>query len=217
MDLVSCIITNYNNSEYITKAINSIKKQSYQNIEIIVIDDNSTDNSLKILSKIHNIKVYVNKKNIGLFLTRNKAIKLAKGKYISFMDSDDIIDLNKIENDIKYLKENDKIWVVSKFVRINEKNKIITKPEYCVTAFTAEKNIFNLVGYFYNTRFGGDVEFWERIKILIPDKIGYREEVEYFALDKNNGKQLTKQYNYDLRIKFLNKFREEHKKLYLLL
>ncbi|MBP3635036.1 MAG: glycosyltransferase family 2 protein [Bacilli bacterium] len=97
-DLISIIIPVYNGEEYIEKCINSIISQTYDNLEIIVIDDGSTDNTREKLQKILDPrvnKIYI--KNNGVSNARNIGIKKAKGKYLMFIDVDDYIDKHTIE------------------------------------------------------------------------------------------------------------------------
>lgn len=90
--LVSIVITNYNYGKFVAEAIDSALKQSYPNIEIIVIDDASTDNSLEIIQKFKDkISVIEHSKNLGIVKTRNQAIKTVSGDYLLFLDSDDTI------------------------------------------------------------------------------------------------------------------------------
>ena len=107
--LISIIVPIYNSEEYLQDCIYSIINQTYQHIEIILINDGSTDKSLDIcnkLSKIDKRIIVINKENSGVSDTRNYGIKKSKGKYIMFVDSDDILDLNCCEillyNMIKY-------------------------------------------------------------------------------------------------------------------
>lgn len=93
--LVSVIITCYNSQDFIEEAIESVLTNNYQNVEIIIVDDNSTDDSLKILKKYEKkderIKVYYNQLNLGDYPNRNFASQLCNGKYIKYLDSDDIL------------------------------------------------------------------------------------------------------------------------------
>ncbi len=95
MPKVSIIVPVYNEEEYLSTCLDSLVKQTLDDIEIITIDDNSTDNSLNILldyaRKYPNIKVYHNEKNIGQGASRNRGLKFATGEYIGFVDSDDYI------------------------------------------------------------------------------------------------------------------------------
>ena len=93
-DLISVIVPVYNVKNYLEKCLDSIINQTYKNLEIILINDGSTDGSLDICymyeKKDNRIKVY-NQENHGLSYTRNRGIELARGKYIGFVDSDDVI------------------------------------------------------------------------------------------------------------------------------
>ena len=93
-DLISVIVPVYNVKNYLEKCLDSIINQTYKNLEIILINDGSTDESLDICymyeKKDNRIKVY-NQENHGLSYTRNRGIEIARGKYIGFVDSDDVI------------------------------------------------------------------------------------------------------------------------------
>ena len=117
--LVSVIIANYNNQIYLEQCLNSVLAQTYENIEIVVVDDCSTDNSLDLLRKYEEkypqIKVFVNEKNSGVTKTRMNAIAKAAGDYITTLDADDYYMCEmKIEKEME---------LISKFK--NEQNKDI--------------------------------------------------------------------------------------------
>jgi glycosyltransferase involved in cell wall biosynthesis len=87
-------MTTYNRAQYIEEAIESVIKSTYQNWELIIVDDCSTDNTQELVKKYFEdkrIKYYRNKENLGQFPNRNKAASLAKGKYLKYLDSDDVI------------------------------------------------------------------------------------------------------------------------------
>ena len=107
MDKISLIIPVYNVEKYLKKCIDSVLKQTYKNLEILLIDDGSTDDSLKICNsyalKDSRIKVY-HKDNEGLSATRNLGIKLSTGKYLAFIDSDDVLTEDYCETLFKAIK-----------------------------------------------------------------------------------------------------------------
>lgn len=107
---ISIIIPCYNAETYLVDAINSILNQTYKNLEIICIDDGSTDNTSEILKSFlqvdERIKVYKNEKNLKLIQTLNKGIDIASGEYIARMDADDIAYPEKFEKQIRYLIDN---------------------------------------------------------------------------------------------------------------
>ncbi|MBU4348473.1 glycosyltransferase family 2 protein [Patescibacteria group bacterium] len=105
---VSVVIPTYNNEKLIKKCVNSILNQTYTDFELIIIDDGSTDNSIKVLKgfKDKRLKILVNKTNKGSAHSRNKGISVATGKYIFFIDGDCIASKNWIEQGIKTFNEN---------------------------------------------------------------------------------------------------------------
>ena len=129
-NLISIIVPIYNVEKYLDRCINSIINQSYKNLEIILVNDGSTDDSLKICEKyklIDNRIKIINKKNGGLSDARNYGIDVAKGKYISFVDSDDLIhiDMYKILYDVISTKNSDIAICRYKKFNINNGNYII--------------------------------------------------------------------------------------------
>ncbi len=118
--MISIIIPIYNAENYIRRCINSILNQTYQNYEIILIDDGSTDNSREILNEFKankKIRIYF-QKNMGVAKTRNKGIKLSRGKYIAFIDNDDYIDRDYLEKLYKNISNND--IIISGYRRVND-------------------------------------------------------------------------------------------------
>jgi glycosyltransferase involved in cell wall biosynthesis len=93
--LVSVLMTAYNREKYIDEAIESVLASSYRNLELIVVDDCSKDRSVEIArtyaAKDDRVKVYVNETNLGDYPNRNRAASLARGEYIKYADSDDIM------------------------------------------------------------------------------------------------------------------------------
>ena len=115
--LVSIIIPTFNRSNYIKRAINSALNQIYEYIEVIVIDDNSYDNTEKIVKSIKDkrVRYYKNSKNMGAPFSRNRGFYLSKGEYINFLDDDDELLPKKIELQLKKFFESDfkKLGVVT--------------------------------------------------------------------------------------------------------
>ena len=106
-DLVSIIMPSYNTAEYITDSIKSIQTQNYPYWELIIVDDCSTDNSMEVIRFFNDprIKLLQNEKNSGAAISRNYALREAKGKWIAFLDSDDIWAPEKLEKQIKFMEE----------------------------------------------------------------------------------------------------------------
>ncbi len=114
---VSVLIANYNNQNFIGKCIQSLKKQTYKNIEIIFHDDASKDNSIKVASKFKNIKIIRNKNrgkhgSLNQLYAYERAFKKSRGKIIFFLDSDDFFINTKIERVINIFKSKKNINVI---------------------------------------------------------------------------------------------------------
>ena len=111
---VSVIIPTFNRAEMVLNAIHSIQNQTFQDIEIIVIDDGSTDNTASVLSSLvkNNEIVYFHQANAGSSAARNQGITIARGKFIAFLDSDDHFLPEKIKKQVNYLEENPHIGLV---------------------------------------------------------------------------------------------------------
>ena len=110
MKLVSVILPYYKKKNYVRETIQSIVFQNYKNLEIIIIDDELSSESDEILSNLSSlddrIVVLKNSKNLGAGLSRNKGIKYSNGEYIAFCDWDDIWQVNKISEQIKFMENN---------------------------------------------------------------------------------------------------------------
>lgn len=108
-DLVSIIMPSYNTANYISESINSVINQTYKNWELIIVDDCSTDNTDEIIKKFlkdERIKYLKNEKNSGAAISRNKALREAKGRWIAFLDSDDLWVPEKLEKQINFMEKN---------------------------------------------------------------------------------------------------------------
>lgn len=124
--LISVIVPVYNKEKYLDACINSITHQTYSKMEIIIIDDGSTDNSQNIISiwkqRDARIKCYI-QKNQGVSVARNKGISMATGEYIYFVDADDVIERDAIESKVRIITEKKVDILISNF-SINNKGKI---------------------------------------------------------------------------------------------
>lgn len=108
-DLVSIIMPSYNTGNYIADSIRSVQSQTYDNWELIIVDDCSTDNTIDVIMSFHEsrVKLLRNETNSGAAVSRNLALREAKGKWIAFLDSDDIWHPKKLEKQIEFMKDND--------------------------------------------------------------------------------------------------------------
>ncbi len=198
-DKVSVVIPVYNGEKYIKKAIKSVLEQTYPYIEIIVIDDASTDNTKDIVLKEfkNHIIYHRNPQNMERSISRNKGVELSTGKYIFFLDYDDEWERDYIEQSLFFLENHD---VVYSFPRtfINENGSIIRKSKKIIPNDLGELIFSGMIGYpsataFKREKFLGyrnDIlmrEDWEifiraylhgfKIKIIDNDKVKIREHV----------------------------------------
>lgn len=130
-ELISIIMPTYNSELFLINSLESILKQTYSKFELIVVDDCSKDNTVDILKKYSKqdkrIKYIVLNENSGAAVARNKGIDNAKGRYIAFIDSDDLWSEKKLEIQLKFMKKEKKTFTYTDYIRINEKGKYINK------------------------------------------------------------------------------------------
>lgn len=107
-DLVTIIMPSYNTAPYIRETIQSVLDQTYQNWELIIVDDCSTDNTDEVVASIRDerIRYLKNEKNSGAAVSRNRALREAKGRWIAFLDSDDLWMPEKLEKQIVFMEKN---------------------------------------------------------------------------------------------------------------
>lgn len=219
-DLISIVVPVYNVENYIDKCINSIINQTYDNLEIILVDDGSTDGSGKkcdYFSKLDKRIIVIHKKNGGLSDARNTGIDIAKGKYITFIDSDDYIEYDYIEYLYNLLKKyNVNIAFCGYLVCFNNKAKTqnkILKQKKC-TKIDAFKEVL------YAKNF--EVSAWAKIYLLehfknvrYPrGKLFEDNATTYKLIEKNDfiGLGYDKKYNYVMRKNSITKkeFTKKH-------
>lgn len=131
LPLVSVLILSYNQSDYILEAINSVLSQTYKNIEIILLDDCSVDDTKRIIQKLEmpgNLKFIsiFNEKNLGIVKNLNQGCRLAKGKYIALLAADDKWTETKLEMQVDFMERNTDVVITGGYMNIIDSNgKII--------------------------------------------------------------------------------------------
>ena len=123
--LVSIIMPSYNTGRFIAETVRSVIAQTYTDWELIIVDDCSTDDSVKVIlnsfqDQQSRIRLFVNDKNSGAAVSRNKALREARGKYIAFLDSDDLWVSDKLEKQIRFMEENGYAFTYTKYSEIDE-------------------------------------------------------------------------------------------------
>lgn len=170
--LVSIIVPIYNAEKYISACIESALNQTYENIELVLINDGSPDNSLSIAQKYEkeNKNVIVRSTdNKGVCAARNLGLSLANGEYVMFLDSDDVLTKNAVEVLYNDLKENNADIAVgavaSSFFETNPKLEVWQGLEGFEKCILDDENTYSSCGKLYNKKFIKDVEFNEGRKI----------------------------------------------------
>ncbi|MBL8014066.1 MAG: glycosyltransferase, partial [Candidatus Omnitrophica bacterium] len=196
--LVSVIIPTYNRSALIGESLKSALGQSYKNIEIIVVDDGSTDNTRDVVAAFAPAVEYIYKPNSGPAATRNVGIAKARGEFVAFLDSDDLWEPAKIEKQLQCFEENPQAAMVSSNFRyIDGKGRIIKDPgsepgyqpsdfiikdmlrvrfPFATPAFLIKKEIFAKIGTF-NERLRISEDLDLLIRIGTNYQVGYVDEV----------------------------------------
>ena len=221
MNLVTVIVPTYNTSKYIKKCIDSILNQTFKNIELIVIDDGSTDNTKDIIEKVNDKRLkYVYKENGGVSSARNLGIDLSTGNYIMFVDSDDYIDKDFIEVVHNYATKTECDIVRCGYRNITLDGKVINEVKYPLGNIIFNKDSMDLImkniffGYgggiflkkdiIKNVRFDTSIKFAEDIKFICEcfangNSYGYVDYVGYNYLYNDNS--MTKKSNVEVRVK----------------
>jgi glycosyltransferase involved in cell wall biosynthesis len=201
--LVSVITPAYNAEKYIESTINSVIQQKYKNWEMIIIDDCSKDNTYEIIKKCaredSRIKIEKNERNLGVSDTRNKGINLAKGKYISFLDADDLWHKDKLEKQIKFMEKNNISLCYTGYIKINADGTIrgeIKVPEKlnykellknCLIGFlTATYNRDSLREFYFKKTKAEDYIFWLEIMKKLDFAYGIPEPLAYYRVLDNS-------------------------------
>lgn len=130
-ELISIITPTYNSSRFILKTIQSVQSQTYPFWEMIIIDDGSIDGTPQILKEISanepRIKLTMYRKNSGITFARNTAIGMSRGRYLTFLDHDDLWSPRKLEEQIFFMRENNFHFTYTAYQRITESEKYITQ------------------------------------------------------------------------------------------
>lgn len=123
--LVSVIMPSWNTSNFIAESIQSVINQTYENWELIIVDDCSTDNTDDVVAKFTDkrIRYFKNEKNSGAALSRNRALREARGEWIAFLDSDDLWNPDKLEHQINFMNEHGYTLSYTEYEKIDEGSK----------------------------------------------------------------------------------------------
>jgi glycosyltransferase involved in cell wall biosynthesis len=222
--LVSILIPAYNAEKYIAEAIDSVLSQDYQNKEIIVINDGSTDCTLKILEQYKGVIKVISKKNEGVAAARNTGLAAANGDYIAWLDADDYYCAGKIPAQVKYLDEHpDAKIVFTKYENFFEgepsadvliRIKLEKNNRYCQPTSMFRRELTAKVGnHDISYTIGEDIDWIFRAKIMYNVNLDHYIDIPYYRrrFHTNNSIlniQLDKNYNNRIMMKYLKQKRE---------
>lgn len=186
--LVSVLMTVYNREKYIAEAIESVIASTYQNWELIIVDDQSKDRSVEIAreyeKKDNRIKLYINEVNLGDYPNRNRAASHAKGKYLKYLDADDMIYKYTLNYMVEAM-ENEESAALGLSVNIIDGNVPYPEISDCKDTYSVEyigksilgcgpsasiirRDIFDSIGGFSGKKYIGDHELWLKIASKYP-------------------------------------------------
>ncbi|MBR3897728.1 MAG: glycosyltransferase [Bacilli bacterium] len=230
MPLISVIVPIYNSEKYLDKCLDSISNQSYKNLEIILINDGSTDSSLDICKKWKKKDkriVLIDRENKGVSESRNEGLEIAKGDYISFVDSDDYLDKDCFKTLMKNNKDYD--IIVFNYYITNHNIKKIGITDDIQNDFLTEIFYNNVKGYLWNKLYKkallNRVKFDKTITmcedLLFNYRIACKKNINYYYCNlplyyyfqnensavKKFDSDLTKFYAYIQIIELLNNFK----------
>ena len=232
---ISVILPVYQGENTLRMAVKSIIKQTYRNIELIIVNDGSTDGTESIISKMMKkylqIKYIKNGENRGVYFSRNIGIKESTGEFITMQDADDISDNHRIEKSVGHIIQGGFEFVLANGQYIRELGVNMSPVRVTMATFMCGKDFFEKYGmYDEDTRHSGDLElldrayfkkyreykfdnFWYWLNYTSDYEKFYGhiyENLYYIGLD---GDRITKKHNIRKRLQYLNLRRKEFKNM----
>ena len=204
MTVFSVIIPNHNSGLYLKRAIESVYSQSYQNWEILLVDDCSTDNSISIIKKKYKdqnkIKFIHLEHNFGAWKARNIGIEASSGRYIAFLDSDDIWHPQKLEMQLSFMAKNKYPLTYTNYAKINESGSLIDHielPNQLSYIKMLKSNFMPCLTVVYDTDYFGkqympplrkrqDYGLWLKLLRKTDHAYGLQKELAYYRVRKNS-------------------------------
>lgn len=225
--LVSIIMPTYNSSDYIIDSIQSVIEQTYTNWELLITDDCSTDDTVEIIESIasyeHRVKLYKSEINLGAGESRNNSISEARGKYIAFLDSDDIWLPEKLTKQVEFASSNNYLLTFSGYKKFSEHGigGEVEIPSYTTFRRLLKSNVIGCLTAMYDAEVLGkiympkirkrqDHALWLRILKKVDKAYGLQEPLALYrvgsGMSRNKFKILKwqwKLYREELNLSFL--------------
>jgi len=170
--LVSVIMTAFNTAPWIETAMHSILGQTWSNLELIVVDDCSGDETLELVSAIarrdSRVRILSMKSNTGTYIAKNRGIGLAEGEVLTFMDSDDRALPNRIERQLHLLREPGLVATTCNYIRLTQDREIVLnrglQERQSLISLMIKDRVVDEIGYFDSVRTSADDEYFERLR-----------------------------------------------------
>ncbi|MFE1744116.1 glycosyltransferase family 2 protein [Coleofasciculus sp. H7-2] len=202
---VSVIIPVYNGEKYLSEAIKNVKNQDYQPLEIIIVDDGSTDGTAEVAARSKDSIHYVYQENSGPAAARNRGLRIAKGDAIAFLDVDDLWSEDKLKLQANYLAANPSVKIVQGLIQQMKLSQLAVnnqplfelayQPYSYINLGSAiyRKSVFDIVGFFDETlNYAEDIDWfiraWEKgISKVILEQVSlfYRKHKDNMTVGKN--------------------------------
>lgn len=204
--LISIITATYNSEKFIRQTINSVLSQTYKNWELIIVDDASSDGTISIINTFLQVQSKItlieNESNQGAAISRNRAIEIAQGDFMAFLDGDDIWKPNKLELQLAFIQKHNLAVCYSSYDLMDEQGNLLEKtvralPRLSYTKFLKSNYIGNLTGiynakvlgkiYAPNFRKRQDWLLWlDAVKKSGQPALGIQESLAVYRLRKNS-------------------------------
>ncbi|HEX2841173.1 FkbM family methyltransferase [Hyphomicrobium sp.] len=198
--LVTVIVTTFNSQSHIDAALQSLLQQSHSNLDILVVDDASSDATQDKIENIAaqdpRVRLIRNPRNLGTYWAKNSAMLEARGELITFMDSDDTSDERRIEKQIEAIRVNGSVASICNCIRVDPDGNVVLnrglRERTALISLMIKRDVVREIGYFDTVRTSADDEYLERIKLVYGAKTLKRvEEPLYIAAARANSLTTT--------------------------
>ena len=195
--LISVVVVTYNRAQFLKDALDSIKRQTFKDYEIILVDDGSTDNTKEIVEMYEGIR-YIYQEHAGISKARNTAVKVARGKWIATLDSDDLWQERKLQKQVNYLRTHPDCRIIYTAVRnftdvpehsLNERQRELfhTFISWCLPSALIDAKLFDEIGMFDESLACGEDTDWNlRLRFYKINMEHCIDEVLYFRRIHNS-------------------------------
>ena len=206
--LVTVLMTSYNAEEHVEAALRSVLKQTYRNLEVILVDDCSSDRTVALAEKMADadsrLRVLVNRHNVGTYASKNVGLRLSRGAFVTCHDSDDISHPEKIARQVRMLQRKPKIAAtISRWCRMDDSGSLVSKRWGRIvhenpSSLMYRREVVEALGYYDCVRTSADTEYQERIRTHFgPKSIVKLPECLAFGRDRLDSLTVGSRFGFD--------------------